>query len=170
MGTEPPTAPTLTRPLVFAVPVPVNVTRPRQSFQRSAVHFDWALGLARRCRDPRHDRAKLRWLEELRNESLHCRQREARRSPARARKASRPRAAREAARSGLVRRARSVRAPSRGRVRDAREPAVGRRRRHRLRDDLRAQGLRLLAGLHGLRRLAVARCSRRRSARSWTWP
>ena len=37
----------------------------------------------------------------------------------------------------------------------AREPAVGRRRRHRLRDGLRANGVRLLAGLHRLRRLAV---------------
>ena len=70
-------------------------------------------------------------------------------------KLTRARAARDAARPGLVRRARPVRPPPRGRVRDARPAAVGRRGRHRLRDDLRPQGLRLLAGLHDLRRLAV---------------
>ena len=41
----------------------------------------------------------------------------------------------------------------------------GRRGRDGLRNRLRPAGLRLLAGLHGLRRLAVARCSPRRSAR-----
>ena len=39
-------------------------------------------------------------------------------------------------------------------LRDARAAALRRRGRHRLRDDLRPEGLRLLAGLHGLRRLA----------------
>ena len=43
-----------------------------------------------------------------------------------------------------------------------------RRRRHRLRPHRRAARLRLLAGLHGLRRIAVRGARRRRSARSWT--
>ncbi len=48
------------------------------------------------------------------------------------------------------------------------DPPVRRRRRHRLRHGRRPPGLRLRPGLHGLRRLASARCSARRSSRSWT--
>ena len=98
---------------------------------------------------------KLARLGELREETLHQAKEE---TVARRReegKLTRPRAARAAARPGLVRRARPLRPPPRGRVRDARPAAVGRRGRHRLRDDLRPQGLRLLAGLHDLRRVAV---------------
>ena len=69
--------------------------------------------------------------------------------------APRPRAAREAARPGQLRRARPLRPPPQPALRDDGAPTLGRRRRHRLRDDLRPQGLRLLAGLHRLRRHAV---------------
>ena len=99
--------------------------------------------------------ARLRWLEELGEQALHHGERERGRAAARAREAPRARATREAARPGLVRRARPLRAAPRGRVRHAREPAVGRRGRHGARDDLRTQGLRLLAGLHRVRRLAL---------------
>ena len=44
-----------------------------------------------------------------------------------------------------------------------------RRRRHRLGHDQRPPGLCLLPGFHRVRRLAVAKPTRRRSARSWTW-
>ena len=67
--------------------------------------------------------------------------------------AARPRAGREALRPGHVLRARPLRPPPRVELRDARSAAVRRRRRHRLRRDLRAQGVRLQPGLHGLRRL-----------------
>ena len=82
------------------------------------------------------------------------RQREVRRAPARGGQAPRPRAGREAVRPGLVRRARPLRPPPRIELRDDGSPPVRRRRRDRLRDDLRPQGLRLLPGLHRLRRLA----------------
>ena len=88
-----------------------------------------------------------------------------RREASRAGEAAGARAAAEAPRPGLVRRARPLRPPPRGRLRDARAAAVGRRGRHRLRNDLRPQGLRLLAGLHGLRRRRCPRSSPRRSAR-----
>ena len=100
--------------------------------------------------------AKLRWLEELRAESLEAASEAARRASARARQAARPRAGGAAARPRLVRRARPLRPPPRGRVRDARQASVGRRRRDRVRDGLRPAGVRVLAGLHGLRRLALS--------------
>ena len=64
------------------------------------------------------------------------------------------RAHREALRRGLVRRARRARPAPFGRVRPGEEPAVRRRRDHRLRHHRRPPGLRVLAGLHRLRRLA----------------
>src|SRR6476646_1705113 len=69
------------------------------------------------------------------------------------RQAARPRAGREALRPGHVLRARPLRAPPGGELRDARAAAVRRRGDHRLRRDLRSQGIRLQPGLHGLRRL-----------------
>jgi acetyl-CoA carboxylase beta subunit len=45
-----------------------------------------------------------------------------------------------------------------------------RRLRHRLRPHRRAAGLRLRAGLHRLRRLALGNQRRQDRARSWTWP
>ncbi len=69
--------------------------------------------------------------------------------------ADRPRTARRAARSGLVRGARSIRHASRDRLRPCRPAGAGRRRRNRVRPDRRPAGLRLLAGLHRVRRLAV---------------
>ena len=68
--------------------------------------------------------------------------------------ADRPRADREAARPGLVRGARHLRPPPHRRLRHAAQPALGRRRGHRPRHDRRPPGVRLLAGLHRLRRLA----------------
>ena len=82
------------------------------------------------------------------------RQREGGRAPARGGEAPRPRARREALRPGLVRRARPLRPPPRSELRDDGSPPVRRRRRHRLRHDLRPPRLRLLPGLHRLRRLA----------------
>ena len=83
------------------------------------------------------------------------------------RQADGARATRAAARPGFVRRARRVR---HARVvdfgLDDRHPR--RRRRHRPRDDRRPARLRLQPGLHGVRRIVVARPTRRRSARSWT--
>ena len=77
------------------------------------------------------------------------------RPAARAREAPRARADRPAARLRLVRRARPLRPSSRDRVRHAREQAVGRCGRHRLRHGVRATGVRLQPGLHRLRRLPV---------------
>ena len=68
--------------------------------------------------------------------------------------ADRPRADREAARPGLLRGARHLRPPPHPRLRHARQPPLGRRRGHRPRHDRRPPGVRLLAGLHRLRRLA----------------
>ena len=82
-------------------------------------------------------------------------QRAPRGTAAGAREAPCPRAAREASRSRLVRRARPVREASRGRVRHARQAPVGRRGGDGLRNDPRPQGLRLLTGLHGVRRIAL---------------
>ncbi|CAA9511871.1 MAG: Acetyl-coenzyme A carboxyl transferase alpha chain / Acetyl-coenzyme A carboxyl transferase beta chain; Propionyl-CoA carboxylase beta chain, partial [uncultured Solirubrobacterales bacterium] len=76
------------------------------------------------------------------------------REAARQGQADRARAGREAARPRLVPGARHLRAPSHIRVRDGEEQALGRRGGHRSRDHRRAPGVRLLAGLHGLRRLA----------------
>ena len=106
---------------------------------------------------PTHDttRAKLEWLRELRDAGGARRSEQAVARQRERGQAARARAGGEAARPRLVRRARPLRPPPRGRVRDAREPALGRCRRHRVRDDLRPQGVRLLAGLHRLRRLPV---------------
>ena len=82
------------------------------------------------------------------------RKREVRRAPALRGEAARAGTRGAPVRPRLVRRARPLRPPPRAELRDARAAAVRRRRRHGLRDDLRAQGLRLLAGLHRLRRLA----------------
>ena len=77
-----------------------------------------------------------------------------RREAARQGQDDRPRAHREALRRGLVRRARRAGPAPFGRVRPGEEPAVRRRRDHRLRHHRRPPGLRVLAGLHRLRRLA----------------
>ena len=98
---------------------------------------------------------KLAWLRELERGRGKRRHGEGDRAPARPRQAPRTRADRPPARPGIVRRARPVRAPPRDRVRDARQPAVGRRGRDRLRHGLRPAGLRLQPGLHRLRRLAL---------------
>ena len=82
------------------------------------------------------------------------RQRARGRPPARAREAARARARRETARLGLVLRARSLRQAPRVELRNARAAALRRCGRHRLRHDLRPEGLRLLAGLHRLRRVS----------------
>ena len=68
--------------------------------------------------------------------------------------ADRPRADRPAARRGLLRRAGRVRPAPVHEFRHREEPPVRRRRRHRLRHGRRPSRLRLLAGLHDLRRLA----------------
>ena len=82
------------------------------------------------------------------------RQRAGRAAAARRGAAARPRARGEALRPGLLRRARPLRPPPRMELRDDGPAAVRRRGRHRLRHRLRPQDLRLLAGLHRLRRLA----------------
>ena len=66
----------------------------------------------------------------------------------------RPRADRDALRRGLVRRARRAGPAPLGRVRPGEEAPVRRRRGHRLRHRRRPPGLRVLPGLHRLRRLA----------------
>ena len=81
-------------------------------------------------------------------------QREVGRAPPRGGQAPRPHAGREALRPGLVRRARPLRPPPRSELRDDGSPPLRRRGRHRLWDDLRPARLRLLPGLHRLRRLA----------------
>ena len=58
------------------------------------------------------------------------------------------------ARPGHVRRARHARPPPRARLRHRAEPAAHRRCRHRLGRGRRPQGVRVLAGLHDLRRRA----------------
>ena len=108
-------------------------------------------GGGRRARD---DRGKARVAGGAAGAGAPRRQREGGRAPARGGQPPRPRASREALRPGLVRRARPLRPPSRVELRDDGAAPVRRRRRHRLRLDLRPQGLRLLAGLHRLRRLA----------------
>ena len=92
------------------------------------------------------------------------------REAAREGQADRPRADREAARPRHLRGARHLRPPPHLRLRDAEEPALGRRRRHRLRDDRRPHRLRLQPGLHRLRRLARRGDGGEDGARSWTWP
>ena len=66
----------------------------------------------------------------------------------------RPRAHRAALRRGLVRRARRAGPAPLDGVRPGEEAALRRRRGHRLRHHRRPPGLRVLPGLHGLRRLA----------------
>ena len=77
-----------------------------------------------------------------------------RREAACARQAARARARRAAARPGIVRRARPLRAPPRGGVRHARQAPVGRRGRDRVRHRVRPADLRVLAGFHRVRRVA----------------
>ena len=77
------------------------------------------------------------------------------RPPARGRQADRARAHRAAARPRQLRRARQVRHPPLHRLRHGREEDPRRRRGHRLRHGRRAHGLRVRAGLHRVRRLAV---------------
>ena len=75
-------------------------------------------------------------------------------APARAGQAHRARAHRPAARPRHVRRARHARPPPGARLRHRAEPSAHRRCRHRLGRGRRPQGLRVLAGLHDLRRRA----------------
>ena len=77
------------------------------------------------------------------------------RAPARVGQADGARAPRPAARSRVVRRARRIRHASLDRVRTRRAALPRRRRRDRPRHDRRPARLRLLPGLHGLRRVAV---------------
>ena len=79
----------------------------------------------------------------------------ARRPAAQEGQAHRPRAARPPARRGQLRRARPVRHPSLHRLRAGPAGLPGRRRGDRLGADRRAPGLRVLPGLHGLRRLPL---------------
>ena len=79
--------------------------------------------LARGCGHARHDRGEARWLQRAARPGAARRHREGGREAPRAGQAARARAAREAARPGLVRRARPLRPPPRGRVRDARAAA-----------------------------------------------
>ena len=97
---------------------------------------------------------KLQWLAELRDEARHAGLAEVGREAARRGQAARARARREALRSRVVRRARPLRPPPRAELRDARAAPLRRRRRHRLRHDLRPARLRLQPGLHRVRRLA----------------
>ena len=107
-----------------------------------------------RQKSPETYEEKLAQLEELREAAIHHGVRGRRREAARQGQVHGPRADREAARPGLLPGARHVRAPPHDRVRDAEEPAVGRRGDHRPRHDRRPARVRLLPGLHGLRRLA----------------
>ena len=111
--------------------------------------------LRRHGRDARHHRRQARLAAGALRAGGARREREGGRAAAGAGEAAGARAGREAARPGLVRRARPLRPPSQPGLRLDGEPAVRRRGRHRLRRDLRPQGLRLLAGLHRLRRLAL---------------
>ena len=104
--------------------------------------------------DPRHDRGEASLAGGAERGGDAADGRGSGGATARARQAACARAGRAAARSGVVRRARPVRAPPRGGVRDAGEAAIRRRRRDRLRHGLRPSHLRLLAGFHRLRRLA----------------
>ena len=113
------------------------------------------LGCGGHGRDARHHRRQARVAAGALRAGGARRQRAGGRAPAGAGQAARTRAGREAARPGLVRRARPLRPPPQPRLRLDGEPAVRRRGRHRVRRDLRPQGLRLLAGLHRLRRLAL---------------
>ena len=110
----------------------------------------------RREATPRSTTAeKLEQLERLQDEAAHAGDERAVGASARARQAARPGAARAAARPGQLRRARPLRPPPQPALRDDGAPSVGRRGGDRLRDDPRPQGLRLLAGFHGLRRDAL---------------
>ena len=103
---------------------------------------------------PRHDRGEAALARGAERGGGAAGGREGGREAARARQAAGAGAGRAAARPGLVRRARPLRAPPRGGVRDAREASLGRRGRDGLRHRVRPAGVRVLAGLHGLRRLA----------------
>ncbi len=94
-------------------------------------------------------------LERMRAEAVAGRGSGADRAPARDGQAHRARATRPAARPRLVRRARRVRHPPRDGLRDGGAARPRRRRRHRARHHRRPAGVRVLAGLHGLRRIAV---------------
>ena len=76
-----------------------------------------------------------------------------RREAARQGQADRSRTARHPDGRGLVRGDRPLRGPSRDRLRHGGQAPARRRHRDRLRHDRRAQGVRRLAGLHGVRRL-----------------
>ncbi len=110
--------------------------------------------------------AKLAWLQELREQARARRQREGGRAAARAREAARARAGRAAARPGLVRRARPLRPPPRiPTSADARTRPYGDAVVTGYGDDLRPQGLRLLARTSPSSAARSPRSSRRRSAR-----
>ena len=92
------------------------------------------------------------------------------RAPPLAGQDDRPRADRLPARRRLVPGARHA-GPAPGPRHGPRGQApVHRRRGHRLRHDQRPPGLRVLPGRHRHRRVHSARCTARRSTRSWTWP
>src|SRR2546423_458043 len=85
------------------------------------------------------------------------RRRRAHREAARGGEAHRARARRAAARSGQLRRAGQVQGPPLRRLRHAEEKDPRRRRGHRLRHGGGTAGVRLRAGLHRLRRVALRR-------------
>ena len=106
-----------------------------------------------RQRAPQTYLERLAQLEALRLESLHANGR-GRREAAREGQVHGARADRQAPRPGELPRDRRVRPPPDARLRDAADPAAGRRRDHRPRADRRPAGLRLQPGLHPLRRIA----------------
>ena len=107
-----------------------------------------------REKNPVTHEEKLAYLRELREEAVHSGSEEAVEKQHAKGKLHRPRADREAARPRLLRGARHLRPPPHPRVRHGQEAPLRRRGGDRLRDDRRPHRLRLLPGLHGLRRLA----------------
>ena len=112
----------------------------------------------RRHRGPRGHRHPHHCREARRPRPAHRRGRarrlgQGRREAARQGQGDRARTHREALRRGLVRRARRAGPAPLDRLRPGEEPSLRRRRDHRLRHDRRPPGLRVLPGLHRLRRL-----------------
>ena len=112
---------------------------------------------------------RIEQLEQAQGRGAARRLRAVGRAPARQGQAAGPRAHRVPARPGLVPRARHAGPPPRA-GRPDRGAALHRRRHHRLGHDRRPQGLRLLARTSPSSAVRSARCSPRRSTRSWTWP
>ena len=133
----------------------VLVRPERRAVDRRKSHRPDCTRLLRRGRDGRIDAREARPAPEAARRGAARRDREGGRAAAGAGQAAGARAGGEAPRSRLVRRARPLRAAPKPALRDDGSPAVRGRCRDRLRDDLRPQGLRLLSGLHDLRRLSL---------------